>query len=275
MSDNVKHTTARTNVVGHSLQQYARCVPRVRRNSPPEPTPATEPTPPPDPAGRDAPIDVNAVVSFNLRAIRERRGWTQQQVADKLARLTGHRLPQASISAMERGFDGERRRRFDAHELYLLSEVFEVPIPYFFLPPSGALDTPIADTGIPAIQLYFSIIGSESQLGPIDERMQELRLTEPSAMDPLIAAVFGDPRGSSATNWHDHFRTWRKRQVDQLAREYGDRLDDLAAVLAEFAGRLQTFGPRGYLQALAHKEGETSFPVPAEPDDEELGEDEP
>lgn len=241
----------------------------MRRPSPPEPTPA------PEPAGRDAPIDVNAVVSFNLRAIRERRGWTQQQVADRLARLTGHRLPQASISAMERGFDGERRRRFEAHELYLLSEVFEVPIPYFFLPPTGALDTPIADTVIPAIQLYFSVIGSESQLGPIDERMQELRLTEPSAMDPLIASVFGDPRGMSATNWHDHFRTWRKRQVDQLAREYGDRLEDLAAVLAEFANRLQAFGPSAYLHGLAHKEGEAPFPLPAEPDGESAGEAEP
>ncbi len=73
-------------------------------------------------------LDVNAVVSYNVKAIRERRGLTQQAVADRLAELTGHQLPQASISAMERGFDGERRRRFDAHELYLLSVVFDVPI---------------------------------------------------------------------------------------------------------------------------------------------------
>jgi transcriptional regulator with XRE-family HTH domain len=76
-------------------------------------------------------LDVNAVVSYNVKAIRERRGMTQQQVADRLAVLTGHQLPQASISAMERGFDGERRRRFDAHELYLLSVVFDVPVTYF------------------------------------------------------------------------------------------------------------------------------------------------
>ncbi len=71
-----------------------------------------EAAPPKEPAG----LDVNAVVSYNVKAIRERRGMTQQAVADRLAQLTGHRLPQASISAMERGFDGERRRRFDAHE---------------------------------------------------------------------------------------------------------------------------------------------------------------
>src|SRR5277367_3065112 len=104
-----------------------------------------------DTAIREGPMDVNAVVSYNLRAIRERRGWTQQQVADRLARITGHRLPQASISAMERGFDGERRRRFDAHELYLLSVVFDVPIAYFFLPPPQALGTPLADTGATAV----------------------------------------------------------------------------------------------------------------------------
>ncbi len=213
-----------------------------------------------------AAIDVNAVVSYNTRAIRERRGFTQQQVAEKLGELTGHRLPQASISAMERGFDGERRRRFDAHELYLLSLVFDVPIPYFFLPPSGGMDTPIADTGIPAVQLYFALLGSERQLGPIDDRLQEMGLQQPSGLDPVMAAVLGEPRDTAYLNWHDHFRTWRKRRVDLLAREYGDRLDDLADVLSDFAGRLKTFGPRGYLQSLAHKEGEVPFPLPAAPE---------
>lgn len=83
---------------------------------------------------RDA-HDVNAVVAYNLRAIRKLRGLTQEQVAERLAAFTGHRLPQASISAMERSFDTERRRLFDAHTLYLLSKVFDVPIVYFFLPP--------------------------------------------------------------------------------------------------------------------------------------------
>ena len=53
-------------------------------------------------------LDVNAVVSYNLRTIRQRQGWTQEGVAQRLGQLTGHELPQASISAMERGFDGSR-----------------------------------------------------------------------------------------------------------------------------------------------------------------------
>jgi len=169
---------------------------------------------------REGPMDVNAVVSYNLKAIRERHGWTQQQVSDRLAGLTGHTLPQASISAMERGFDGERRRRFDAHELYLLSVVFEVPIAYFFLPPNGAMGTPLADTGAPAVQLYTAILGDDLQLEVIDERLEQMGLNVPNDLDPIMATILGGNPGS--INWHDHFRTWRKNRIAQLAREYGD-----------------------------------------------------
>src|SRR5437588_6312962 len=80
-------------------------------------------------------MDVNAIVSYNVRVARERRGMTQEDVAEGLARLTGHRLPQASISAMERGVDGTRRRRFDAHELYLHGRRLQRP-DRLLLPPA-------------------------------------------------------------------------------------------------------------------------------------------
>ena len=112
-------------------------------------------------------MDVNAVVSFNVKTIRERRGLTQQQVADRLAELTGHRLPQASISAMERGFDGERRRRFDAHELYLLSVVFDVPIAYFFD------DLPLEKMDRPEAQGIRSPSSGSSVQGPAFELKRE------------------------------------------------------------------------------------------------------
>src|SRR3954463_288367 len=120
----------------------------------------SEPAAPEEPPG----LDVNAVVSYNVKAIRERRGMTQQLVADALARLTGHLLPQASISAMERGFDGERRRRFDAQELYLLSQVFAVPIVFFFLPPPDTGMRELADTHRPIPELYVSVLGREHEL---------------------------------------------------------------------------------------------------------------
>ncbi|MGH9185597.1 MAG: helix-turn-helix domain-containing protein [Acidimicrobiales bacterium] len=217
-----------------------------------------EPTPPQQPAG----MDVNAVVSYNVRAIRERRGMTQQAVADRLAQLTGHQLPQASISAMERGFDGERRRRFDAHELYLLSHVFDVPIAYFFIPPPGAGNAELADTRRPVAELWRSLLGTDSQLDAVDARLAEIKINDPDASDQVLAAIFGPE--NAATNWHTHFRTWRKRRLREIEVEYGDHLDEVAEFLAEFATKIKALGPAGYLRSTSHRAGE-----PVTPDEED------
>jgi transcriptional regulator with XRE-family HTH domain len=209
--------------------------------------------PPPKPAEPPG-LDVNAVVSYNLRAIRERRGMTQQQVADRLAQLTGHLLPQASISAMERGFDGERRRRFDAHELYLLSVVFDVPIAYFFIPPPDTGMGELADTRRPIAELWRSLLGTDDQLDPLDDRLAEINITNPDAADEVLAAIFG-PEGA-VRNWHPHFRTWRKRRLREIEVEYGDQLDEIADVLADFAAKIKALGPAGYLRSAAHRSGE-------------------
>src|SRR5438309_9244847 len=138
---------------------------------------AVDPSAARKPSAAEPRMDVNAVVSYNLKAIREKRGWTQEDVAAGLARLTGHRLPQASISAMERGYDGDRRRRFDAHELYLLSMVFDVPIVYFFLPPPDTGLKELADTHRPISELYASLLGHEWQLAPVDERLGDINIS--------------------------------------------------------------------------------------------------
>jgi transcriptional regulator with XRE-family HTH domain len=208
------------------------------------------PAKPAEPPG----LDVNAVVSYNLKAIRERRGMTQQQVADRLAQLTGHLLPQASISAMERGFDGERRRRFDAHELYLLAVVFDVPIAYFFTPPPDTGAGELADTRRPIAELWRSLLGTDDQLGPLDDRLAEINITNPDAADEVLAAIFG-PEGATR-NWHPHFRTWRKRRLREIELEYGDQLDEIADVLADFAAKIKALGPAGYLRSAVHRPGE-------------------
>jgi transcriptional regulator with XRE-family HTH domain len=200
-------------------------------------------------------LDVNAVVSYNVKAIRERRGWTQQSVAERLGQVTGHQLPQASISAMERGFDGERRRRFDAHELYLFSVVFDVPIAYFFVPPPGTGFELLADTGRPVSELYASLLGQESQLAPLDDRLAEIQIGNPEESDATLAAIFG-AEGASR-NWHESFRTWRKNRLAEIERGYGDRLDEVALFLKEFATKIEALGPRGYLQSMAHRENES------------------
>jgi transcriptional regulator with XRE-family HTH domain len=208
---------------------------------------APRPTEPPG-------LDVNAVVSYNVKAIRERRGMTQQQVADRLAMLTGHQLPQASISAMERGFDGERRRRFDAHELYLLSHVFDVPITYFFIPPPGTGFAELADTRRPVSELYRSLLGTDDQLDAVDARLAEIKVDNPEAADQILTAIFGPDH--TAQNWHEHFRTWRKKRLREIEVEYGDRLDEVAEFLAEFANKIKVLGPSGYLRSTSYRAGE-------------------
>jgi transcriptional regulator with XRE-family HTH domain len=145
---------------------------------------------PPKSAGPPG-LDVNAVLSYNVKAIRERRGMTQQQVAERLAQLTRHQLPQALISAMERGFEGERRRRFDAHELYLLSVVFDVPIAYFFIPPPGTGMGELADTRRPIAELWRSLLGTGDQLDAIDAGSTRSRSRTPtkptSSSQPSLA----------------------------------------------------------------------------------------
>jgi transcriptional regulator with XRE-family HTH domain len=200
-------------------------------------------------------MDVNAIVSYNVKAARERRGMTQEDVAEGLARLTGHRLPQASISAMERGVDGTRRRRFDAHELYLLAVVFDVPIAYFFLPPPDTGAQVLADAQRPVSELYAWLLGKEWQLPLMDERLLDINVTNPEEVDDLLVALYGGP-DEAARNWHEHFRTWRKKRLAVLARNYGDRLDDVAEFLAEFALQVRQLGPKGYLLSHAHREGE-------------------
>lgn len=121
-----------------------------------------------------APLDLNAVVAYNVKAIRLVRGLTQDQVADRLALFTGNRLPQASISQMERSFDGGRRRQFDAHDLYLLSKVFEVPIVYFFLPPPTCLDREVAHTREAVTALPDALFGTPASSRAVDSRLVEI-----------------------------------------------------------------------------------------------------
>ncbi len=208
-------------------------------------------------AGQDTLMDVNAVVSYNVKDIREERGWTQQSVAERLARLTNHQLPQASISAMERGFDGDRRRRFDAHELYLLSVVFDVPISYFFVPPPEPGLALLGDTHRPVDELYPAILGHEWQLPAMDKRLAKNNLQNPEKGDRVLKAIFGAE--GAARNWHQHYRTWRKKRIQVLKRQYGDGLDEVADFLGEFVEGIKALGPEGYLQSKAHRPGEEAF----------------
>lgn len=86
---------------------------------------------------RPGTADLNEIIAYNFRAARELRGLTQDETAQRLEPLIGQRLPQASISAIERAYGGDRRREFDAHELLAFALAFDLPVVWFFLPVSG------------------------------------------------------------------------------------------------------------------------------------------
>lgn len=179
----------------------------------------------PKPASRSeesAPLDLNAVVAYNFKAIRLVRGLTQEQVADRLAGFTGHRLPQASISQMERSFDGDRRRFFNSHELYLFSKVFDVPIVYFFLPPPACLDQKIANTGEALATVLKSLFGTSASLRAVDTRLIEIA---DRSLAPGASALAHDA-AQELREWH--FTASRFSEVDCNAR-----LREIAHLLQE------------------------------------------
>ena len=53
---------------------------------------------------------------------------TQEDTARALEGLLGQRLPQASISAIERAYEGDRHREFDAHEILAFALGFDLPL---------------------------------------------------------------------------------------------------------------------------------------------------
>jgi hypothetical protein len=47
---------------------------------------------------------------------------------------------------------------------------------------------------------------------------------------------------------------WRKRRLRQVERQYGDRLDEVADFLADFAAQIKAVGPKTYLESVAYNE---------------------
>jgi transcriptional regulator with XRE-family HTH domain len=80
-------------------------------------------------------LSVNQVVAFNLMRARRRKGWTQEETAERLAAAMNRRWTNATLSAAERSWQTGRTREFNADELFAFAEVFSVPVPFFFLPP--------------------------------------------------------------------------------------------------------------------------------------------
>ncbi len=109
---------------------------------------------------------VNQVIASNVAKARMLRGWTQQEAVDALAPYLGTKMSTASFSAIERSVDGGRVREFDADEVFAFARGFNVPIGWFFTPPSPLEDIGLAtpDAPIDGLNPYVlldALLGTE------------------------------------------------------------------------------------------------------------------
>lgn len=214
--------------------------------------PDTAPPPPAD-------VDLNQVVAYNFRAARELRGWTQDELADRLEPYLGQRLSQASVSAMERAWDGERRREFDAHDLLTFAMVFDLPMIWFLLPPAGDHRL-IRNTTRPIDELYAYLLGRPDQLEPVYERLREIGISDPTTADDTVENLTGVP--SNAKQWS--YRERRKELLLALLDEHKDRFDTAVDELGRVVDHLRQVGLRGF---LAEQTADDEFLAHARPDE--------
>jgi transcriptional regulator with XRE-family HTH domain len=192
------------------------------------------------------PLNLNEVIAYNFRRARELRGLTQPEAAACLEPFLGQLLPQASISAIERSWGGDKRREFDAQELLAFACAFDLPLLWFFLPPPG--DTRrLQATSEHVNELYRLALGREDQLEDLYGRFRELGMAEPDAHDEAFANVMGTPTRASLND----YRHRRRELLLALLAEHGDGVDAAADELGAFFDHLRQVGIRGLLAEKA------------------------
>jgi hypothetical protein len=201
--------------------------------------PRRQSEPPPPPA---AEVDLNQVVAYNVRAARELRGWTQEEVSERLEPYLGQRLTQAGISAIERAWGGDRRREFDAHELLIFALVFDLPMLWFLLPPPGDHRL-VANTTRPIDELYTYLLGRPEQLEPVYSRLRQIGVTDPTQAEQTVENITGQPARSR--QWS--YRRRRKELLLALLDQHADDLDNAIDQLAGQLDHLRQIGIRGFI----------------------------
>lgn len=216
---------------------------RVRR----QPADVDEPTWTPPDDDEPGVADANEIVAYNFRRARELRGWTQEFTAERLSPVLGQRLRQASVSAIEGAYGGERRREFDAQEILAFAVGFDVPLVWFFLPP------PDDRRDLAAVQeqvrsLYVLTVGREDQLDLLRERFRELGHVEPNEDDAVAERLYGRPTPRSLMDYQRR----RKELLLALLDDYTDRVDAAAEEMGRFFDHLRQVGVRGFIAENAN-----------------------
>jgi transcriptional regulator with XRE-family HTH domain len=113
-------------------------------------------------------MSVDEIVSSNLLAARELRGWTQQEAAERLSRYLGKPWSVQVYGDAERAHRINRIKTFNADELTALSRAFQLPLEWWFLPPGPW--TAVAPRGAP-VDAAMSGDDLLSLLFPVDPQM--------------------------------------------------------------------------------------------------------
>ncbi len=207
-----------------------------------------------DGRGDPASADLNEIVAYNFKRARDMYGWTQDEVADRLEAFLGVRLPQASISGIERGYMG-RHREFDAQELLAFSCCFDVPIIWFFIPPPGD-HRPLRNTSDYVNELYALLLGREDQLELLYGRFREIGVAEPTDTDRAWERLSGGR--SQRTMWD--YRTRRKDLLIALLEQYSDNFDKSIDELGAIIDRLRQVGLKGFVSSTMNDPDYGLFP---------------
>jgi transcriptional regulator with XRE-family HTH domain len=194
-----------------------------------------DPPPPED-------IDLNQVVAYNIREARQLRGWTQEELADRLEPYLGQRLTQAGVSSIERAWDSDRRREFDAHEILIFAMVFDLPMLWFLLPPPGDHRV-MRSTTRPVDELYTWLLGQPQQLEPVYDRLRQLGIVDPTAAEETVEKITGVP--AAARQWS--YRERRKELLLALLDEHADSFDKNIDELGRMVDHHRQVGIRGFI----------------------------
>jgi transcriptional regulator with XRE-family HTH domain len=213
----------------------------------------------PEPLPPAPEVDLNQVVAYNVRAARELRGWTQEDLAERLEPYLGQRLTQAGVSSIERAWDGDRRREFDAHELLIFAMVFDLPILWFLLPPPGDHRL-MRSTTRPVDELYAYLLGRPEQLEPLYARLSDIGISDPTLAEQTVEQITGTP--SSSRQWS--YRERRKELLLALLDQHADDLDNAVDELGTWIDHLRQVGIRGF---IAEHTNDDAFTRPAVADE--------
>ena len=177
----------------------------------------------------------NQVVGYNLARARQWKGWTQEETADALAPYLGTRWSKASVSQAERSVAGKFVRNFNADEIVAFARAFNLPVTWFFMPPSPRSD-------IPGVPVKLSTPDAErigTQLALLidlvfgDDQQQALLTL---ALDGFLGQV----SQSTMTVAQGRVESLARRRVEALARHSYRDLEDWKTALRAVANQLET-----------------------------------